>query len=63
VKSRLARELLRHERIAKARSNRLGELYDKARDKVRAGRILDMLASGKITYERALKELERLARG
>ena len=58
----VAREIAEFEKVAKARSNRLHELYRRARDKERAGRVLDLLEEGRISYEEAVRELRRLAR-
>ena len=57
----VAREITEFEKVAKARSNILHELYRRARDKEKAGRVLDALEEGRLSYEGAVRELRKLA--
>ncbi len=60
--SSLKKEVARHEAVVKRRTLLIHRLYLKARDREKAGRLLDDFTLGKITYKDLIRELKRLAR-
>ena len=57
----LAREIERHEAIAKRRSLLIHELYFKSKDKEKAGRLIEDFVRGRLTYRKLVRELRKLA--